>query len=152
MSKDELIAKVRTYLRDHDSLRVLLESEESTNDEIELAVDMALSDLNAEPPLTKTWTWDDYPLSAIIMASVGEVLLSVSIASTANRLPYSDGNVGNIDIESKAPQFAQMGQFYLDYAKRQAVAYKSRIDIIEILSEEIDSEGESGVGIPSGQF
>lgn len=152
MTKDDLISKVRIFLRDHDNLRVLLEDQESTDDDIGLAIDMALSDLNATPPITSGWTWDDYPLAIIIFATVAEVLFSVGIASTANTLPYQDGNVGNIDTESKAQPFMTIGQYYLDYAIRRAAAYKASVDTDSILGGSISDDGTSDVGIPSGQF
>ena len=152
MTTDELETKIRTFIRDHDGLRVLLEGDESTSDEIGLAIDMGLSDLNSVAPITNTWTIDDYPLSIIMYAAIGELLNSVGLASTANTLPYQDANIGNIDTEAKAQVFLQLGQSYLGYAMDRASKYKASIDIEETLAYSMDEDGNSNVGIPSGQF
>lgn len=152
MTKSELAQKIRTFVRDHDGLRVLLESQESTDDEIELSIDMAVSELNAVAPITSSWTWDNYPLAIVIYASVAELLTSVGISSVANTLPYQDGNVGNIDTEAKAQPFLQLGQQFLQYALMRASKYKSSVDMESVLGGSIDDSGNSNVGIPSGQF
>lgn len=152
MTEAELTSKIRTFIRDHDGLRVLLDNDESTDDEISLAIEMGLSDLNAITPVTSSWTIEDYPLSIILYASIGELLTSVGIASVANTLPYQDGNIGNIDTESKAQIFLQLGQTYMQYATDRAYKYKAAADIEDVLAPSMDEDGNSNVGIPSGQF
>ena len=152
MTRDELIAKIRLFIRDHDNLRVLLDGYESTDEDISLAIDMALSELNMEPPISSGWTWDDYPLGIVIYACVGEVLASVGIASTANTLPYQDGNVGNINTEAKAAPFLNLSQTFLGYALDRAAKYKARVDADSILGGGVAEDGSTDVGIPSGQF
>lgn len=123
MTRSEASTRVREFLRDKKELNKLLDNEfESSQRQIEFAMDMAIDDYNNTPPRLGTYTVDNFPWSyLLIIGSVVQVLKSAGLEKARNNLQYSDGGL-SIDVESQAPAYGNwlqiLGQEYEDKKMR----------------------------------
>jgi hypothetical protein len=86
---------LRAFIRDHDFLNRLLKfTQENTNDELDLYLNMAIGFLNGIPPFVQTFGVADFPNpSLLIHQATIEALVSNSVVNARNDLTYNNGGV-----------------------------------------------------------
>lgn len=81
-------------MRDKASLNALLEGEETSGVEIDLAIDLAIDDFIETPPPVWTGGFDDFPsFSILLYGTVIEVLNGAGLLQSRNELNYVDGGI-----------------------------------------------------------
>lgn len=105
-----LVERLRKYLGDTAEMNELLEREESSDEELYMALEDALDEMNHEfEPLHITWpSLQEAPWPVLRMGATLNVLTSKGINSARNTLSYNDG--GNLQIRD----IDQYGR-YLNY-------------------------------------
>jgi hypothetical protein len=100
-----LIELIRKFLRDTPKLNELRRVQESTDDDIKLAINMAMSDWNSTPPLIAPSRLDNFPsMDWLVMASCMFILQSAGILQYRNDLAYNDSGI-TVNPWSKGPQY-----------------------------------------------
>lgn len=109
---ENFCAMIRTILRDHPQLNRLTSGRETSDGEIRIATELAVSQYNGVPPLIGEATFGTFPsLAYLALGTIGWVLQSSFLLRLRNNLQYSDGGV-SIDTENVAG-YAQAAQnFY----------------------------------------
>ena len=95
MYKAGYVEKLRAYIKDHDYLNRLLEfTEESSDLELELYLDMSMAELNAMPPTFIRYNYDSHPIPPlVVLNAVPHCLLSNNIRYERNELTYNNGGI-----------------------------------------------------------
>lgn len=120
MEKADIINKVRIYVRDHEELNTLLESKETSDETMDLFVDLALEDFNTTPPYIGDYELDNFPsLQIILYGTIVQLLLSAGLLYMRNGLNYVDP--GGISIGDK-----ERHQGYLQWAQTFGEMYETR--------------------------
>ena len=86
---------LRNFIKDFEALNRLIEfKEESTDNLLDLYLNMAIGFLNSIPPYIGPFTWDNFPIpNLIIHQSSIECLISNSIVQARNDLTYNNGGI-----------------------------------------------------------
>lgn len=81
---------LRLFLQDTPALNLLKGAYESTEDDIDFAIQMAISDWNFTAPLLRPVTIENFPnLWALMHGSAVQVLKSQGLLQTRNKLNYT---------------------------------------------------------------
>jgi hypothetical protein len=90
----ELINKVRRFMRDRGVLNRLIAGEESSDEDIMLAIDLCISDFNhTPPPVGKFDFLTPPPLYLLMYGTVVKLLESKGLLESRNSLPFNDGGL-----------------------------------------------------------
>ena len=91
----EYITALRAFIKDHDVLnRILKFTEENTDDELSLYINMSINFLNAIPPLIAPFTIINFPMTSLIIHQAAiECLISNGIVNSRNDITYNNGGV-----------------------------------------------------------
>lgn len=96
-ANEETIAdKIRSHMRDHTFDNELVDGFESTDAQLQKAINLTVARYNMKPPRVLTFEVANFPLDmeyALIMGSVAHILQSVSILQLRNQLTYTDGGI-----------------------------------------------------------
>ena len=86
---------LRAFLKDHQDLNRLLKfEEESSDDKLDLYLNMALGFLNSVPPPVAAYSIGNFPVpSLLIHQGAIEALISNSILQSRNELTYNNGGI-----------------------------------------------------------
>lgn len=99
---DTYIKRIRTYLKDYANRNELLNREESTNEEIEEAIQSVYDDFVIMPPIKLTTSLEDATKYLFFKYGVlAQLLDSEAILNYRNALPYQDSGT-QIDENAKA--------------------------------------------------
>ena len=92
---DDYVTALRAFIKDADFLNRLLKfTEENTDNELNLYINMALSMLNAVPPMIGPFEIGTFPIpNLIIHQSTIECLVSNGILFSRNELTYNNGGI-----------------------------------------------------------
>jgi hypothetical protein len=92
---DQYRTALDNFIKDHEQLNRLLKfTEENTEDELDLYLNMALGFLNHIPPPIGDYTFATFPMpSLLIHQATIECLISNSIVAARNDLTYNNGGV-----------------------------------------------------------
>src|SRR3954468_4840113 len=102
MTIDNLVASVRSFLRDYKELNRLIAGEESSNRQIVWAICDALDDYNTTPPFTQ-FDLNTFPSrSLLVRATTISLLESIGLLQTRNHLSWSDGGL-TVGVSDKTP-------------------------------------------------
>lgn len=126
MTMAELKRDLRCYLRDFKDLNRLLEAQdglEHTEDQLDLAIRMALSDWETTPPIPAM----PPPYKLLIMGSAIEAIDSVIMFYTRNQFAYNDGGI-QVPIEDKAPGFTNVVERLKRDYETKKIQYKMYIN------------------------
>jgi hypothetical protein len=118
----QLIAVVRTKLRDFPELNRLVEGRETSDREIALAIAETVDDFNNTPPLIDSYGIENFPsVSLLIRGSIINVIESVGLLQTRNQMVYSDGEGVTVNVSDKTPMLLQWLQLFTNQyeAKKQ---------------------------------
>jgi len=125
MTRDELRATIRAYLRDEPQLNALLDGYEHTDEQIDAAITMAISDwhrtppiLARRPPLTELLN-DEAVQGLFIMGGVVHCLRSAGILQMRNRLDFNDAGL-TVASSNKMRD-------YLAFAQEMAKEYSAAV-------------------------
>lgn len=87
----QFVGEVRDYLRDYPELNRLIVGEETSNKQIEYAVNLALDEWNSTPPPIKH-TLSNFPSRTILlMLTLIYILHSAGMKKSRDHLPFNDG-------------------------------------------------------------
>lgn len=111
---------LRLFLNDTPELNRLIRREESTDEKLDLAMDLATDDYNITPPLLGTSTLGTFPsLYLLIYGSTIQVLRSAGILQSRNELAYSSGGV-SVRIFDKTQLYQSwINQFIAEYERKK---------------------------------
>lgn len=117
---DKAIGRLRKFLRDIDELNELLEGKESSDSQLRMAIEDALDDWNTTPPLITKVTIENHPAPRLLLRGAAiEVLNSVGIFHSRNRLNYSDGGI-TVAVHDRAQDYqAWASRFKSDYEQKK---------------------------------
>ena len=132
----ELVARVRSYLRDTPDLNRLVAGEESGDRQIAFAIMDAVEDFNGTPPFTR------FPLEYLVMKSqvalltrmtVITLLESITALQMRNQINYSAGAI-NVAVNDKAPLLMSFVQYLKASTEQQKLRVKVAMNIESIMS------------------
>lgn len=111
---------LRLFLNDTPELNRLIRREESTDDKLDLAMDLATDDYNITPPMLQNRTLATFPsLYLLIYGSTIQVLRSAGILQSRNELAYSSGGV-SVRIFDKTQLYQSwINQFVAEYERKK---------------------------------
>ena len=95
LDQTEYRDSLRNFIKDFEALNRLVEfKQESTDNLLDLYLNMAIGFLNSVPPYIGPFTWDNFPIPNLIIhqASI-ECLISNSIVQARNDLTYNNGGI-----------------------------------------------------------
>lgn len=116
---------VRNFLRDLPIYNTLLGGYETENTNLDVCVELALSDFNETAPRISNYTVKNFPSFVILLyGTVIQVLISAGILQSRNDLNYSAGGV-TVQISDKAGQYRN----WLDFLIRQYQMMKTNLKI-----------------------
>jgi len=95
LSIEEYTESLRAFIKDHDFLNRLLKfTQENTDTELNLYLNMALSFLNAIPPLIGFFDFPNFPIpNLVIHQATIECLISNGIVAARNEVTYNNGGI-----------------------------------------------------------
>lgn len=119
-----LINLIRLFLRDNPKLNVLIKKEETDDDVIKLAINMAISDWNSTPPLLAPVRLESFPVfDWLIVASCMFILQSSGVLQYRNELQYSDGGI-TVNPWSKGPAYTTLAGMWAERVERTKTQFK----------------------------
>lgn len=129
-TRAEYTGMLRKFLRDIDELNKLLGRKESSDKQLELALDMALDDWNMTPPILNAFTYDDFPApNLLIRGAAIQVLTSAGILASRNKLSYNDGGVAVQSSDQAAEYTGWLQMIVNDYErKKQAIKVQYNLE------------------------
>lgn len=102
--------QVRMFMRDRADNNILLDDVQFTDDELNLALEMAASAYNCVTPQTNI-TPSTFPHKYLLMVGTVRFLLSSeSFLQARNQATYQDGDIAPIGVDDKAALYSQMAQ------------------------------------------
>ena len=102
--------QVRMFMRDRANNNILLDTVQFTDDELNLAMDMAVSGFNTVTPQTN-FTPQTFPSHLKYLLLIGTtrfLLMSESFLQVRNQATVQDGDIAPIGIDDKAQLYAQL--------------------------------------------
>lgn len=100
------------FLRDRADRNILLDDVQFTNEELNLASEMAASAYNTVTPQTSLTpsTFPTHLRYLLLIGTVRFLLMSESFLQVRNQATVQDGDISPIGIDDKAALYAQMAQ------------------------------------------
>ena len=100
-----IIYLIRLFLRDQPKLNKIFGKFEHDDNDIKLAINLAISDWNTTPPMIAHVRLDNFPsMDWLIVCSAMFLLQSVGVLHYRNDLQYSDSGI-TVNPWSKGPQY-----------------------------------------------
>ena len=108
VSKDQ----IRMFLRDRADKNILLDDVQFTDEELNLATEMAVSAYNAVTPQTMLTpaTFPTHLRYLLLIGTARFLLMSESFLQARNQATVQDGDISPIGIDDKAALYSQMAQ------------------------------------------
>ena len=126
----QLIAVVRTRMRDFPELNRLVEGRETSDREIALAIAEAVDDFNNTPPLIQNFGIEDFPsISLLIRGSIINIIESVGLLQTRNQMVYSDGEGVTVNVSDKTPMLIQWLQLFMNQYEAKKLRLKKALNL-----------------------
>lgn len=119
-TKQQYTQMLRKFLRDIDELNKLLDRKETSDNQLELALDMALDDWNMTPPPLYLVDYTNFPSpNMLIRGATIQVLTSAGILYSRNKLDYSDGGI-TVRVSDQAQEYmAWLNMISNDYERKK---------------------------------
>jgi len=128
-TKQQYVGMLRKFLRDIDELNRLLDRKESSDNQLELALDMAMDDWNNTPPPLYIVDYSNFPSPNLLLrGAVIQVLTSAGILYSRNKLDYNDGGIAVRVSDQAAEYIGWLNMIYVDYEKKK-LALKMAINL-----------------------
>lgn len=129
LTTETILVLIRKFLRDTPKLNELKRVNESTDDDIKLAVNMAISDWNTTPPLIAPASLALFPsVDWLIMASAMFILQSAGVLNYRNDMPYSDNGV-SFNPWSKGPQYFNTAGMWAQMVEQKKREFKYALNV-----------------------
>ena len=126
----QLIAVVRTKLRDFPELNRLVEGRETSDREIALAIAESVDDFNNTPPLIPNYTIETFPSMSLLMrGSIINIIESVGLLQTRNQMVYSDGEGVTVNVSDKTPMLLQWLQLFTNQYESKKLRLKKALNL-----------------------
>jgi hypothetical protein len=102
--------QVRMFMRDRADYNILLDTVQFSDDELNLAMDMAVSSFNAITPQTNLTpqTFPPHLKYLLLLGTTRFLLMSESFLQARNQATVQDGDIAPIGIDDKAQLYAQL--------------------------------------------
>ena len=116
----QYLGMLRKFLRDIDELNKLLDRKESSDNQLQLALDMALDDWNMTPPILYPVTYESVPSpNLLIRGATIQILTSAGILYSRNKLDYSDGGI-TVRVSDQTQEYlAWLNMIVNDYERKK---------------------------------
>lgn len=113
MTLVEYRAALRAFVKDNTLVNRLLKfTEENTDDEMDLYINMAIGFLNFIPPFIGSYTVETFPFATLVIHQATiECLISNGIVNSRNDLTYNNGGV-TVKISDGDRYLRQLQQLY----------------------------------------
>lgn len=126
---NEMIAYVRTYMRDFPELNRLIVGYESNPRMIAWAIVDALDDWNTTPPFLGPVSLEGFPSKHLLArGAVIALLESVIMLQMRNQLSFSDGGI-TVQVNDKAPMLMQFVQLMKAHYEEKKNRMKSSMNV-----------------------
>jgi hypothetical protein len=104
--------QVRMFMRDRTDKNILLDDVQFTDEELNLAAEMAVSAFNSVTPQTHHTpsSFPDHLRYLLLIGIARFLLMSESFMQVRNQATYQDGDIAPIGIDDKAALYSQMAQ------------------------------------------
>lgn len=119
LTKDE----IRIFLRDRSDNNLLLDQVQFTDDDINTAINFAVSDWNTTTPVTD-YSADIIPKAILVIGTASWLMRSESFLQIRNQATYQDGELGPIGIDDKFGAYAQLASSLRAEWAEQIKSYK----------------------------
>ena len=95
LSYDDYVTSLRSFIKDSALKNILLRfTEENTDDEIGMYVEMALGFLRSIPPPIIDFTYATFPIPSLLIHQAAiEAMISNGILAARNELTYNNGGI-----------------------------------------------------------
>jgi hypothetical protein len=128
MTLEELITKIRDFLRDYPELNELLEARENSDELLKMSVEFILNDFNQQPPITN-FGIDNFPsIPHLVMGAAAHALQSAMIWYSRNRINISDGGISLL-YKDKAGEYASIVAGFMEQYTRWKMMYKKGMNL-----------------------
>jgi hypothetical protein len=119
LTKDE----IRAFLRDRADNNILLDQVQFTDNDINTAINLAVSEWNTITPTTDDGA-DTIPKAALILGTARWLMQSESFLQLRNQATYQDGEIGPIGLDDKFGAYAQLSSSLRSEWLELAQSYK----------------------------
>lgn len=107
------VIAIRFYINDTPELNVLLGEEESSDEKIKLALNMALSDILMACPWRASYTAANFPYFYLLMiGAIAQLLRSAGLLQTRNQLKYQAGGL-SVQIWDKGRDYSAWSNSFM---------------------------------------
>lgn len=121
------IKAVRLYLNDNPTMNRIIRGEESSDDRIRLAINLALSNYDTTDPEKSGYTVDSFPsMSLLIDGAIIQILKMNGLLHARNKLSYSTCGLTISLFDKDATYMKWIQLFYADYERK---AQKQQIQV-----------------------
>lgn len=128
MTPQILINLIRMFLRDKPKLNALIKKEETDDDEIKLAINMAISDWNSTPPLLTHVGLTNFPvMDWLIVASAMFILQSAGVLQYRNELQFNDSGI-TTSPWTKGPAYMGVAGMWAQLVEKKKYEFKLAIN------------------------
>ena len=128
-TKPQYIGLLRKFLRDIDELNKLLDRKESSDNQLEMALDMALDDWNTSSPILYPSTFANFPApNLLIRGAAIQILTSVGVLYSRNKLDYSDGGI-TVRVSDQAQEYLVWLNMIVNDYERKKLEFKKFYNI-----------------------
>lgn len=104
------VDQIRMFLRDFADKNILLDDVQFSQDEVNLAVEMATSAFNAVTPQTSLTpaSWPQHLQYVLLLGTARYLMRSESFLQIRNQATYQDGDIAPIGIDDKQAAYSQL--------------------------------------------
>ena len=123
------VAQIRDYVRDKSDLNILLEGREQSSDtDIALAMQLAVSAVNLYPPVT-SYQVETVPNDALLLYGTLEHLANMEAErQLRNQVNYSAQGL-NAGIDDKMAQYNTLAAYYRSLFERELTRFKQFLNM-----------------------
>lgn len=134
-NRDEFKTRIRNFLKDIERKNRLLDNElESTDTDMDLAIDLALLDANTIEPICMGQfteeSFDDKSVLLLLPAVVANLLESESFNQARNQLNYQDGGA-MVQASDKEPTYTKLAMMHRQIFEKRLNPYKKNMAFAE---------------------
>lgn len=125
---EQAVDLIRRFLRDQPKFNKLIKINETDDDEIKLAINMAISDWNSTPPLLTPVGLDNFPVfDWLIVASSMFILQSAGVLNYRNEMPVQDGGIV-INPWGRGPNYIGLAGMFANLVENKKREYKIAVN------------------------
>lgn len=122
--------QVRLYIQDKAENNHLLDTEEFSDIQINMAIDLAISEFNLIPPLSM-FSSKNFPsqfVALIMSGTLGKLYSGAAALLARNHMEYSDGGL-TVPVEERMQLYTSLAEMYNQYFNQTANKVKIYLNI-----------------------